>query len=376
MLSSDHVIQFDVYTLFCHYMMEHLESLYLACELIKGEPTVKTCTDAIDDGLKAMLELRTTDRQLALKIVASHFESSALRIGASKPDAGREIALAMEEALDNHASWSYQTEIENWHEQGRYLASLFFEKSDWDTTRKKLTRRASLEYQVGDSQTAPFFSNLRNIPDTPQRQKLVDLLVANKLREERKNYEGIPGALYIVQDEDPEKFSIRVPLTRQNDLMLFVSYPFLFMHEYSAHIFSADQFNDRFNDGWMLYAASRYLVNKWAGDEEFSKLNRLQAYAFKRHLWFTLSNEAAAHHDLAEDFHDFLFTWDRDRFDLITYELAAYEPTPLMEESWPTLILKNLNDDLRNRKLLKERMSDALTLDALYPDLKTKHSLG
>lgn len=356
--------------------MEHLESLYLACDLNKGEPTVKTCLASIDTGLEAMFKLRTTDRQVALKIVTSHFQTSALEIGASKPEAGKEIVLAMEEALDNHASWSYQTEIENWHEQGRYLASLFFEKSDWETTRKKLTRRASLEYQFGDSKTAPFFRDLRNIPDTPQSQKLIDLLVANKLREERKNYEGIPGALYMIQHEDSEKFSIRVPLTTRNDLMLFVSYPFLFMHEYSAHIFSADQFNDRFNDGWMLYAASRYLVNKWAADEESPKLNRLQAYAFKRHLCFTLSDEAAVHHDLAEDFHDFLFTWDRDRFDLITYELAAYEPTPLMEESWPTLILTNLNADLRDRQLLKERMSDALTLDALYPDLKTKLSTG
>jgi hypothetical protein len=188
-------------------------------------------------------------------------------------------------------------------------------------------------------------------------------------------YRGLPGALYTFEERKRGNYSISVPLTPNNGVMLYASYPFLFMHEYTAHIFAHDYLNDRFNDGWMLYAASQYLVENWPreSDPRLLQLNGTQAYAFKRYLLATLLDESPAHHDSAEDFDYFLKPWDRSRFESITYELAAYEPKPPESNKWPTFVLKQLAlDEVKNPGALRKRMGTATSLDKLYPDLKLK----
>ena len=43
------------------------------------------------------------------------------------------------------------------------------------------------------------------------------------------------------------------------DLGRYLAYPFLFLHEYTAHVFATDHGNDHFNDGWMLHAADQVI---------------------------------------------------------------------------------------------------------------------
>jgi hypothetical protein len=376
-LVPEQSIALDAYSLFCRFMVDRLDSLRLACS--DGKLDLKTCVEEFDDCFRTLFKKQFSDRCEALNLVARNLETAVLNVRVSNADAAKVIAEAREEALDNAGSWSYAKAIEMCHEQGRDLAVLFFEKSPWNETKRRLHLRAKLNYQWGRARAAQTYARLSQYPASPKLDELKELALDNERREAKAMYKGLPGALYTFEGRKGGDYSINVPLTADNGVMLYASYPFLFMHEYTAHIFARDYLNDRFNDGWMLYAASQYLVENWGhelADPRFSVLNEPQAYAFRDYLFGTLLGESQGHCELAQKFYDFLYPWDRTRFESISYELAAYEPKGRECDKWPGMALQALaRDAIKQRGDLRQRLAAAPrrnALDALYPGLKLK----
>lgn len=368
---GEYAHKFDAHALFCHYMVEHWDTLLIACD---GDPVCfKTCVVRFDEALGRLFDTKVKDIAEATDLMTRNLQAAADDIKTSNSAAATALGLVITDACNNHSTWTHSKGLEICHDQGRELGLLFFQASTWPGTKARLNRRAVLEYQFGRSHTAQLLRVLHQQDPSPQVDVLIQRAIDREVRETKENYTGLPGSPYTFQGQTSQDYSISIPFTRANNLMLYLSYPFLFMHEYTAHIFSTDELNDRFNDGWMLYAISEYLAKNWVWDSRMSFLKNDQAYAFKRFLLGKLDDEARDNHDSAEEIDYFLLPWDKDgRFEQFTYELADYIPGPGQLPTWPTSVLKKLTADLKDPNRLKREMqlSPSLSLRALYPHLK------
>jgi len=368
-LVGEYADKFDAHTLFCHYMVEHWGSLLNACD--GDSRCFRNCIDRFDEALGRLFDSKVKDAAGATRLMARNLRAAANDLKTSNPAAAKAIRLAIADACKNQSSWTHSKGLEICHDQGRELGLLFFEASPWPATKARLTNRAVLEYQFGRSHTAQLLRVLHQQNPTPQVKVLIQRAIDREVRETKENYKGLPGSPYTFMGQTSQDYSISIPFTPANNLMLYLSYPFLFMHEYTAHIFSTDELNDRFNDGWMLYATSQYLLKNWVWDSRMSFLKKDQAYAFKRFLLGKLNDEARDNHDFADEIDYFLLPWDQDgRFEQFTYELAAYVPDLGQLTTWPTSVLKRLTSDLRDPNRLKREMQLSPSLRALYPHLK------
>ena len=365
---GEYIHKFDAHTLFCHYMVEHWDTLLIACDEDPG--CFRTCIERFDEALGRLFESKVKDVSEATELMARNLKAAADDIKNSNSAAAMSLELVITDACNNHSTWTHSKGLEICHDQGRQLGLLFFGASSWPETRARLNGRAVLEYQFGRSHTAQLLRVLHQQDPSPQIDVLIQRAIDREVRETKENYTGLPGSPYTFKGQTSADYSISIPFTAANNLMLYLSYPFLFMHEYTAHIFSTDELNDRFNDGWMLYAISQYLLRNWPSDARMSFLKKDQAYAFKRFLLEKLNDEARDHHDAAEEFDYFLLPWGQGRFEEITYELAAYVPDSGQLTTWPTSVLKELTADLRDPNRLKGKMQLAPSLRALYPHLK------
>ena len=117
----------------------------------------------------------------------------------------------------------------------------------------------------------------------------------------------------------------------------YLSYPFLLLHEYTAHVYSTDWDNDVFNDGWMVYAADAFLTRAWNADADANALRREQAKIFQNY-WYPgqLNPLPLRGCNLARDLDSWLSIVAPGRFMALTYELAAFQPNPPQPATWPT----------------------------------------
>ncbi len=100
----------------------------------------------------------------------------------------------------------------------------------------------------------------------------------------------VAPAAYLPQgwNNDAARSQAHVVLVRfdfRHTFASYLSYPFLLLHEYTAHVFSTDWDNDVFNDGWMVYAADAFLTRAWNTDAEPIGLRREQAKIFQNY-WY------------------------------------------------------------------------------------------
>ena len=162
----------------------------------------------------------------------------------------------------------------------------------------------------------------------------------------------------------PDSDTIVVRFTYEGNLALYLAYPFLFLHEYTAHVYATDYGNDRFNDGWMLHAADVFLRRRWReGDPLVVNLPRQAINVFRDNLYHAVgqSNSLVRRGlQFAQDFEAWLPS--EQWFDAITYELAAFEPSPGYRKAWPTDFLNRLEQEFeQNRSALRDKLRASST---------------
>ncbi len=227
-------------------------------------------------------------------------------------------------------TWRYGDDLHHWHQQGRDLARRFFAASPWLTTQARLNRTCTLQVDYGshdDGRIGP--GDVRVAP-----------------------------AAYLQQgwNNDASRLQAHVVLGRfdfRHTFASYLSYPFLLLHEYTAHVYSTDWDNDVFNDGWMVYAADAFLTRAWNADADANGLRREQAKIFQNY-WYPgqLNPLPLRGCNLARDLDSWLSVVAPNRFTALTYELAAFTPSPQQPATWPTHAIFTLERAFRTDRVL------------------------
>jgi hypothetical protein len=141
---------------------------------------------------------------------------------------------------------------------------------------------------------------------------------------------------------------------------MYLAYPFLFLHEYTGHVYATDHGNERFNEGWMLHAASAFLKREWNRSPKQIGLCLDQADIFTEHLYESLNPIPRRACRFARLFNDWLLPVLPGRFMQITYELAAFHPKQGQKKYWPTQFINALEHEFRsNRDRLLPKIQDS-----------------
>jgi len=338
-------IKLNTYTLFCRQLLTHLPALNDAT-LTDRRLTADDCLSRFDQPLHQFFnEADPRDLGQAVHELGAALHGRVAPFRAQNPQAATVFDQVIEAATAAVSTWRCQEDLEEFHRQGRQLARHFYTDSPWPVTRTRLDREARLLFCDDEE------------PIVPQ--------------EEAFGYHPTPVAFrerYLDEETDQELTDvILVRFGFGHDFALYLAYPYLFMHEYVAHIFALDYGNERFNDGWLLHAANAFLRHYgWDLDLQ-PPLAREQIRAFER-LYGKLTAVPRQACDFTRDFDDLLD--DTQRFQAMTWELAAFKPCPGESDFWPDQFINRLKQEFDyNRPLLRRKIMAAPDLRALFETL-------
>lgn len=235
-LPSAVVPKFDLFTLACRSLLGRLGDLSDAAQ---DDPRLDEalCVRVFDDVLQrwflyaAPRTLRQAVEQWAAMLLA---DADVLR--AQNEAVGQVFDALLVDMRAQTATWRSVDDLQHWHRQGRALAQRFFAPSPWLITQARLKRTCALEFEYTTGDDGRIGSG--------------DVRVA--------------PAAYRQQGWNGDRLhTVLLRFDFRHTFASYVSYPFLFLHEYTAHVHSTDWDNDVFNDGWLLYAAEAFLTRAW-----------------------------------------------------------------------------------------------------------------
>lgn len=297
-------IKFDLFTLACRNLLARLGNLSDATE---GDPRLDDalCVRVFDDVLQRFF-LRAAPRNLRQAV--DQFAPMLLADVALLRTQNEAVAQVFDAVVAGMraqaAAWRALDDLQHWHRHGRDLARRFFAQSPWPETQARLTRTCALEieYNTGDDgRIGPGDVRLAPAAYRPHAQTVL------------------------------LRFDFR------HTFASYLSYPFLFLHEYTAHVHSTDWDNDVFNDGWLIYAADAFLTRVWNEDAGSIPLSREQIKIFQNYWYPAQLNPLPLRGcNLARDVDSWLSIVAPGRFMALTYELAAFQPHEQQPVTWPT----------------------------------------
>jgi len=343
-------VKLDAYTLLCRQLLTHLSALNDATRT-DLRLTADDCLSRFDQSLHPFFkEAAPLDLAQAVNELGAVLRGRVALFQAQNPQAAAVFDRVIEAATVAAPAWRYQEDVEAFHRQGRQLARHFYADSPWPVTQAHLDREAQLLFCEGEEPVVR--------------------------REENFGYHPTPVAFrerYL--DEETDRELTNVILVRFGfgyDFALYLAYPYLFMHEYVAHIFALDYGNERFNDGWLLHAADAFLVHRGWNLYLQPPLAREQIAAFGERLYGQLNSIPRRACRFARDFDGWLN--DPERFHTMTCELAAFEPRAGESSFWPDQFINCLEQEFdANRSRLRRKIedsSDVRTLFEMLPPLR------
>lgn len=344
--------KYSTYLLFCRQMLESLPELVNvarsdAQEDIAEEKYLKV----FDERLVEFWNGRNyPDLQQAVQSFAGLLQTSIeVSVGREHP-----IYQVFQRLISNSLAqvnnWNYLQEIKQHHQQGRALAQKFFTICSPVSFGEKLKCNAELELEYGNSSTAG---------DKPS----VDLNLG---------YRAAPiGTHHIKGNNGAQRPRIILRVSYDNDFKLYLCYPFLFLHEYTSHIFGNDFKNAKFNDGWMLFAASDFLNNDRLDAPDNHPLTLDQVEIFREHFYQSIGPICKKGFGTAFRLWGWLSRNSSSiSFQSITCELASFEPQSGEKRSWPTQFINALDTDLsENPRSLEEKMESFSDIRSLFSAL-------
>jgi hypothetical protein len=327
-------VKLDTYTLFCRQLLNHLQPLK---DAVRTDPrlTCDQCCQYLNEELKHFFqEAAPRDLQQAVERLSERL-SSVGYLKDRNPEAAAVFRQVVEEATAAFPTWRYQDDVEALHQQGRQMACYFYQESPWPATQTRLNREAQLVFLYEKGAELSFRANY---PAEEPNQELRDVILL------RFNFDC--------------------------DFGLYLAYPYLFMHEYVAHIFALDYGNERFNDGWLLHAADVFLVRQGWDLELTPWLVQEQIAAFGEHLYSQRIKDPIPRKGcaFARDFDGWLN--DPECFQIMTWALAAFEPQEGESDFWPDRFINHLEQEFdHDRELLRRKIESTSDLRALFETL-------
>jgi hypothetical protein len=330
-------VKLEIYTLACRELLIRLRDLQSATQAntrLSSEACLHYCNDVLK---RFFIRSSALDRYQAAEQFGNLLRAEVdlfRSLSSSSAAIFDDVIAAIQGKL---GSWHYHDNFEQLHMQGRILAQSFFAASPLPETHDRLHRVCQLMIGYGAS---------------AENDRITMLA-------ESFGYRLAPMAYYAQYwDNEGEQELMDVVFARftfEHDFALYLAYAFLFLHEYTAHVYAADYSNERFNDGWMLHVAAVFLKREWNKTTDLG-LDLDQVNIFYEYLYPRLNPIPRRACAFARDFDSWLSAQQPDRFMQITYELAAFQPRVREKDYWPTQFINALEHEFRTdrRRLLSK----------------------
>ena len=336
-------IKISIYTLACRELLNRLRDLHDATQ-VDLCIDYETCLGLFDKALHEFFDSDVRDVHQAAEVFGDQLHAQASKFRSTNKVAADIFEEVMAIVRDKAPSWNYQADIEQFHAHGCELARCFFANSPYEETQERLGRKCQLTFDYG----APSVNDRRAMLTEPF------------------GYRAAPIVYYSSYDDYEHVVLAR--FTFEHDFKMYLAYPFLFFHEYTAHVYATDHGNERFNDGWMLHAASSFLKSEWNRSSNQTGLNLDQADVFHDYLYYKLDSTSRLACKLARLFDDWLSTLLPERFMQITYDLAAFQGKQGENIYWPTQFINALEHEFRTNR---ERLLDKIQASVDARELMT-----
>jgi hypothetical protein len=349
-------LRLNLYTLACQQLLTRLEALRASIE-VGTHFDCTYCIHAFDEAIRKTL--RDCNSPDPAHISEQFFDFLKGNLRALSNGNSKHAADIMEDLCNvisrQLPSWSYENNFEQFHAQGRELARDFFKSSRFEETQQCLNRACQLRY------TFP----AGNVDDGSREL-------------EPFGYHAAPAAYrprHFCEDTGAELDDvILLRIQSKSDFDLYLSYPFFFLHEYTAHVYATGA-SELFNEGWMLYAAFAHMLRRWAKDSYPSDLHREQVDVFPKVHLDRLERLSRVGYETASQFDEWLRLGlgNSTAFEEVTYELAALNPSspgsPCFQTAFIHAIRRSLGaDKARLGKKIGSSQSVVQLLDELQRD--------
>lgn len=330
--------QLDTYTRACNCLLERLSRLQIATS---GGTSVHYdyCIEVFNSVLSRFLQRsRPVDRNGAALQFTNLLTAEADLFRPMNAAAAELFSEIGERVRDGADSWRHEDDVEQLHRDGERLGRLFFHGSQWEETSRRLACkcRLKIEYDMAD-----------------RGDRLSQLA-------EPFGYKPAPVSYYrTFQCADTGTTTqdvVVVRITPAADFWLYVAYPFLFLHEYTAHVYSTGT-EERFNDGWMLHAAATFLKRAWMNESGCEFLHREQVDIFYDRLYSVIGRIPRDACRFARELDDWISVSDPSVFPRLTHELAAFVPATRAERTWHTRFVNTVHREFyADRSRLREKI--------------------
>lgn len=348
-------VKFTCYTLLCRKLVDRLPELKAA--VIKGDEyqlDLDECLSFFDTALSRVLP--KIDERWSVNDAIQTLAGIVRSWSSTYKIDHKEVLSVIDDILNDAAAvadeWDYQEDIDRLHGVGRELAQKFFTRIAYPGVNPIATNKQAVVAYVYD--------------DTG---KDVD-----GLGERPFGYVASPVAYRDSFSRWGQSFTdvIVVRYVDKMNVMLYLSYPFMFLHEYTAHILANDYRHVRFNDGWMLRAADHFLVNE---EKRCNRrrtplgLAREQVHIFGR-LRDTLNKPPQIGCAIADDIIGLLTGKDDPlNFHSITHDLCAFQPEAEQTDQWPDELLTKFHLYTDRLDELYDKFMNCADLNSLYSGL-------
>jgi hypothetical protein len=268
--------RYRVYSLCCHKLLDSYEELSRVCH-------IDTLVDRFDVELRASycgdrydLAVKTID--LALQKLINRYSSN--------PGACEKLTVIHQAILDSAGDWDFLPSLIEFRDIGKGLAQDFYREGGRVLNVELMTSKAPIL----------FFSNVCFSETEP-----------SGLTEPRP-ISTLSGKIHL-------------PFTEDFGFCCYLSYPFLFFHEYTSHIYVPIIDSRTFDDGWLMYAIELFMKTRWAELSERYPLVCAQLYVLKKVWEPRFTRLASEGYYLGANVN----LWIRnDRFLHFTWDLASY----------------------------------------------------
>lgn len=327
-------VKFDLYTLACSELLARYGDLQRATASCLTLPYTK-CEEIFNKRLQEFFNIDPVDtKEAAAQRLGDSLKNLADAFRGHERRAGAIFDQVVAELTRRAPHWHHLDELERLHVQGRDLARRFYAASPQEETRQRLDLTCNLDVEFrSDDKAAP--------------------------------------ACYLEKDR-----TILLRFNYKQSFKNYLAYPFIFLHEYTAHVHALDnRTNEVFHDGWMIFAAENFLWEernraRMAGREFELIAEQIKLPASLR----SDPQDPQFNHIpdrgyiMASEFHKAF----PDHLMPITFELAAFQPLAGEKPFWPSKFLNSLSAELdSNQVALSTKLQNTRDVRELRDSLIT-----
>jgi hypothetical protein len=268
--------QYRVYSLCCQKLLDFYEELSEVCDIdtLVGMFDVELRDSYCGDNY----DLAVENADLFLQRFINRYSLSA--------DARKKLKAIQQGVRDHAGDWDFCPFLIEFSDIGKELAQNFYREGD---------RAPNIEL-IDCEAPALVFSNL-----------CLSQTTLSGFTE--------PRPISTLPD------GIHLPFTNEFKFHYYLSYPFLFFHEYASHVYVPRIESRTFDDGWLMYAIELFMKTRWTELSERYPLICAQVNVLKKVWEPRFTRLARKGYYLAENVNMWI---GNDRFLHFTWDLASY----------------------------------------------------